>query len=335
MMRAAIVSSDLSEPAVRVGSWPTPELAPGHVLVRVVRSALNYNDELILRARAELAGPSVAGSDASGVVAATADDVEGRAPGDEVVILPSLNWGPDPEAPLPSFEILGDESGGGTHAEYVVVPADNVFAKPTRLSWDEAAALPLAGVTAWRALVTRGGLSAGQTVVITAASSGVGTLAIQIAVALGARVVAITSTDHRVEAARALGAHDVLSRNGEHHLDELRASVGTGADLVIDSTGDWDPLLSILRRGGRLVSFGRINTTEATVTVGRFFWQQLSILGTSMGSPTDFAELLAHVEKSAWAPVVDSVFALSDVQAAFERLAHPARVGKVVLDPSR
>lgn len=335
MMRAAIVSSDPSEPAVRVGSWPMPELAPGHVLVKVVRSALNYNDELILRARSELTRPSVAGSDASGVVAATADDVEGHASGDEVVILPSLNWGPDPEAPLPSFEILGDESGGGTHAEYVVVPAENVFAKPARLSWDEAAALPLAGVTAWRALVTRGGLSAGHTVVITAASSGVGTLAIQIAVALGARVVAITSTDHRVEAARALGAHVVLSRNDEHHLDQLKASVGTGADLVIDSTGDWDPLLSILRRGGRLVSFGRISTTEATVTVGRFFWQQLSILGTSMGSPTDFAALLAHVEESRWAPAVDSVFALSEVQAAFERLANPARVGKVVLDPSR
>jgi NADPH:quinone reductase-like Zn-dependent oxidoreductase len=335
MMRAAIVSPNLSEPAVQAGTWPVPELAPGQVLVKVVRAALNYNDELIVRARTDLPGPSVAGSDASGVVAAAADDVEGRAPGDEVVILPSLNWGPKPEAPLPSFEILGDESGGGTHAEYVAVPAENVFPKPARLSWDEAAALPLAGVTAWRALVTRGGLSAGQTVVVTAASSGVGTLAIQIAAALGAHVVAITSTDRRVDAARALGAHIVLSRNDEHHADKLKASVGDGADLVIDSTGDWDPLLSILCRGGRLVSFGRISTTEATVTVGRFFWQQLSILGTSMGSPTDFAELLAHVDDSAWAPVVDGVFGLSEVQLAYERLANADRVGKVVLDPSR
>jgi zinc-binding alcohol dehydrogenase/oxidoreductase len=334
-MRAAIVSPNPGEPAVRAGQWPVPELRPGTVLVKVVRAALNYNDELIVRARTNLTGPSVPGSDAAGVVARVAADVRDHVEGEEVVILPSLGWGPDPETPLPSFEILGDESGGGTHAEYVVVPAENVFRKPPRFSWEEAAALPLAGVTAWRALVTRGRLTPGQTVVITAASSGVGTFAIQMAVALGARVVAITSTGPRTDAARTLGAHIVLSRNSADHVEELKASVDEGADLVLDSTGDWDPLLTILRRGGRLVAFGRINTTEAKVTVGRFFWEQLSILGTSMGSPSDFAELLTHVENRPWAPVVDSVFALSEVERAYHRLASLDRVGKIVVDPSR
>jgi zinc-binding alcohol dehydrogenase/oxidoreductase len=334
VMRAAIVSPSPGEPAVRAGRWPVPELRPGTVLVQVVRAALNYNDELTLRARADLAGPAVPGSDAAGVVARVAADVRGHSEGDEVVVLPSLGWGPDPEAPLPSFEILGDESAGGAHAEYVVVPAENVFRKPPLFTWDEAAALPLAGVTAWRALVTRGRLAPGQTVVITAASGGVGTFATQIAVALGARVVAITSTGARMQAVRDLGAHVVLSRTGPNHAEELKAAVGAGADLVLDSTGDWDPLLAILRRGGRLVTVGRTNATEAKVTVGRFFWEQQSILGTSMGSPSDFAELLAHVESRPWAPVVDSVFALAEVERAYERLASLDRVGKVVVDPT-
>jgi zinc-binding alcohol dehydrogenase/oxidoreductase len=335
VMRAAIVSPEASRPAVRVGQWPVPDLRPGTVLVKVMRAALNYNDELILRARSSLGGPSVPGSDASGLVAAAAADVRGHAEGDEVVILPSLNWGPDQDRPLPTFEILGDESGGGTHAEYVLVPAENVFRKPPLLSWEEAAALPLAGLTAWRALVSRGALTAGQTVVVTAASSGVGTFAIQIASALGARVVAITSTESRMEAASALGAHIVLSRNSPDHAQELRRAVGVGADLVLDSTGDWDPLLAALRRGGRLVSFGRIGSTRANVTVGRFFWEQQSILGTSMGSPADFVELLRHVEDRPWAPVIDSVFGLSDIHRAYERLASPRRIGKIVIDPSR
>jgi NADPH:quinone reductase-like Zn-dependent oxidoreductase len=183
--------------------------------------------------------------------------------------------------------------------------------------------------------VTRGALKAGQTVVITAASSGGGTFAIQMASALGARVVAITSTGPRMEAAKALGAHVVLSRTTPDHADELKATVGHGAGLVLDSTGDWDPLLAALRRGGRLVSFGRIGSTQATVTVGRFFWEQLSILGTSMGSPADFAELLAHVEDRPWAPVIDSVFGLSKIHKAYERLASGERIGKVVVNPSQ
>ena len=333
-MRAAIVSPHLGEPAVQAGVWTLPEVPPGHVLVKVIRSALNHNDALILEARENLAAPTISGSDAAGVVAAIAADGD-HAEGDEVVVLPSLNWGPDPDQPLGTFEILGDESGGGTHAEYVVVPAENVFAKPPLFTWDQAAALPLAGVTAWRALVTRGGLRAGQTVVITAASSGVGTLAIQIASALGARVIAVTSSAARMQAAEALGAHTVISRTRDQYTDELMTSVGTGADLVLDSTGDWDPLLSTLRRGGRLVTVGRTGTRHATATVGKVFWEHLSILGSSMGSPSDFSQLLAHVERRPWAPVVDSVFVLSDVRLAYDRLASPERIGKVVLDPTQ
>lgn len=334
-MRAAIVNPDLRDPAVHVGEWPVPAIPPGGVLVKVVRSALNHNDALILAGREALSGPSINGSDAAGVVAATAADVRGHVAGDQVIILPSLYWGPDANRPRENFEILGDESGGGTHAEYVVVPAENVFPKPPLFSWDEAAALPLAGVTAWRALITRGGLTASHTVVITAASSGVGTFAVQIAAAMGARVVAVSSSAARMAAARRLGASVVLSRTSDRYQAELMAAVEAGADLVIDSTGDWDPLLSALRRGGRLVTIGRTGTRKATATVGTVFWEHLSILGSSMGSASDFAGLLAHVESRPWSPVVDSVFALSDIQSAYDRLSSHDRMGKVVLDPSR
>lgn len=334
-MRAAIMSPDLDQPALRVGDWPDPEPAPGWVLVRVARAGLNRNDELWVRDRNELPRPSVIGSDAAGTVVAVGDDVTGVEIGSDVLVDPTLHWGPDDGAPADGFQLLGFPTQG-THAELVAVPAENVHRRPARLTVEEAAALPLAGGTAWRAVVTRGRLTAGETVVVTAASAGVGTFAVQIAAALGAWVVAVTSSPDKAAAAERLGAHAVVLRTSSSYGDELRDAVGPdGAHLVMDSAGaDWPLLLGVLRRGGRLVTVGRTAGLDATVDVWRVFWQHLSILGSSLASPRDFAALLAHLETASWTPVVDEVLPLHDVDDAYARLADPRRVGKVVLDLS-
>lgn len=335
-MRAAVVGTTMHAPALEVRDVPDPMPHDDWVVVRLRRAALNRLDAMMLDARANEAPGTIFGSDGSGVIAAHGPDVPasaGLAPGTEVIISPSLFWGPRDDAPGENYEILGSPTHG-THAQLVVVPAANVHVKPGHLSFDEAAALPMAGLTAWRALVTRGRLTAGETVVIGAASSGVGTLGIQIAAAEGARVVAITSSRDKAREAVDLGAERALDRTAPGFAEELRLATDGGvADLALDPTGAlWQPLVDVLRPGGRLVVVGMRAAPTAELRVQSVYWKQVDVLGSSMGSPRDFAALLAHVATHRWSPVVDSVFPLEDITAAYERLDSTERIGKVVLD---
>jgi zinc-binding alcohol dehydrogenase/oxidoreductase len=328
---ASVLSTVAGEPPISVREWPDPIVPAGWVLVRVVCAALNRNDAMTVADRLELPAAAVIGSDASGIVAATGEGVTDVSVGDPVVVHPSLWWGDREDVQGPDYQILGHPVQG-THAELVAVPAENVVPKPDRLTWEQAAALPLAGMTAWRAVRTRGGAGAGQAVIVTAASSGVGTLAIQIARSLGSRVVAVTSTPEKASRAREVGAHAVVLRGCRDLEQELVAATEGGADLVVDSAGaDWGALAGALRPGGRLVSVGRTATNLASLPVRTVFWHQLSILGSSMGSPRDVAALMKHVDSSDWTPVIDSVFPLADIARAYERLDHPDRFGKVVV----
>ena len=329
-MRAAIVSPDLSEPALRLARLPQPRPQAGWVRVRLHAAALNQLDHMMVQDRASLGRPSVLGSDGAGVVNAVGQGVTSVAPGDEVVISPSLFWGDDATHPGPDYEILGAPTDG-THAEFVVVPAANVAPKPGRLSWEQAAALPMAGMTAWRALVTRGRLSRGETVVVGAAASGVGTFAVQIAKALGARVIAVTSKP-RADAVRELGADDVVLRTRGDFGSAL-ADAAQGADVALDPSGAlWQPLADALRPAGRLVVVGKAGADIGVLRVQSLYWKQLDVLGSSMGSPADFTAYLDHVSTATWSPRVDSVYPLERVADAYERLNAPTRVGKVVLD---
>jgi NADPH:quinone reductase-like Zn-dependent oxidoreductase len=243
-----------------------------------------------------------------------------------VLAVGSLVAGLAPSGPV---EILGSPTDG-THAELVMVPAENVVPKPERLSWAQAAALPMAGVTAWRALVSRGGLVSGETVIVGAASSGVGTCAIQIAKELGARVVAVTSAN-RADALRSLGADAVVLRT-ESGLSAALAQVAGNADLALDPTGAlWQPFADALRPGGRLVAVGKMAADQAAIRVQSVYWKQLDIRGSSMGSPRDFDALMRHVATSAWSPVIDSAFPLERINDAYSRLDSPDRVGKVII----
>ncbi|HUR15465.1 MAG TPA: zinc-binding dehydrogenase [Mycobacteriales bacterium] len=330
-MRAAVLRTDGRKEAIDVTDWANPEAMPGWVVVRVMRASLNQLDQMTVDERTELPRDAVIGSDAAGIVVETGEGVSGVSVGDEVVVLPSLWWGAGDDVQSADYEILGYPTQG-THAELVAVPAENVFPRPGRLTWDEAAALPLAGLTAWRAVMSRGALRAGETMIVTAASSGVGSLAVQIGHAVGARVIAVSSDQDKLDRACALGASGGVLRTSSDLAGDLVRAVDGAADLVVDSTGaHWPALSRALRPGGRMVTIGQKGSSEATLPVQTVYWRQLSVLGSSMGSPRDFAALLDHLDGATWAPVVDSVFDLEDIARAYARLGHSERYGKVVL----
>jgi NADPH:quinone reductase-like Zn-dependent oxidoreductase len=312
-------------PAVlEFGELPDPVPARGQVLVELRASALNRRDTYVRSGRSgRFPTPLVPGSDGAGIR---------RDTGDEVVILPSLGWGGRDDAPEAGFEILGGPTNG-TYAELVAVPAENVFPKPGRLSWEEAAAFPLAGLTAYRALFKRARLESGETVLVLGAGSGVSTFAVSLAHQAGARVLVTSSSAEKIERARELGAEGGVDYTGGDWVAEVRALAGgDGVDVVVDSIGaTWPDSLRCLRRGGRAVVFGATGGLKAELEVRPFYFGHYSLLGTTMGSPRDFAGLLDALERGTWGPVIDSTRPLAEAAAAHERLEAAAHFGKLVL----
>ncbi len=311
---------------LRFEQAPDPRPAEGDVVVELRRAAVNRRDLLVRKGVYPFPLPLVPGSDGAGIR---------RDTGEEVVILPSLRWGAGEAAPGPGFEILGGPTDG-TYAELVAVPRENVLARPARLSWDEAAALPLAGLTAYRALFSRGGLRAGETVLVLGAGSGVSTFAIQLAAQAGARVLVTTSTQEKLDRAVALGADaGVLYPRADWAAAARELTGGRGVDLVLDSTGStWPESVSAVCLGGRVVVFGATLGDQATLAVRPVYLGQVSLLGTTMGSPRDFAGLLAMLDEGTWSPVVDTALPLSDAEGAHERMLSGEQFGKVVLECS-
>ena len=334
-MKAAVIGTEANEAPISVIDVPRPQAIGDWVVVAVKRASLNRLDAMMLGGRTGEAPGTIFGSDGAGVIHELGPDVpasSGWNIGDEVIISPSLNWGDDERYPSGTYEILGSPTHG-THAQYVTVPSVNLHAKPAHLSWEEAASLPMSGLTAWRALITRGRLIAGETVIVGAASSGVGTAAIQIAAAAGARVVAVTASTTKSREALSLGAAAVADRTSADFAEQLNAATQGGADLALDPTGKlWGFFVDALRPAGRLVVVGKMAAPVATLSVQSVYWKQVDVLGSSMGSPSDFEGLLAQVAACRWAPRVDSVYPLSEIHAAYARLDAPDRVGKVVLD---
>lgn len=329
-MRAAILER-AGEVAAR--DWEDPRPGPGEALVRLRRAALNRLDAMVVAnpAAAGLELPLVTGGDGAGVVEELGEGAGGVAIGDQVVVNAALRWGPREDAPGPDFSVLCTDRRG-THAELIALPAENLFPRPERLSWEESAALPLAGLTAWRALVNRGGLRAGQTVLVTGAAGGASTSLIQIATALGARVLVTSSSAEKLDAARALGAAEGVDRLDPGWPERIAELSNGGVDVAVDSSGDWRDAAAALRPGGTLVVFGRTAQASPELDARGIYWRQISIHGTTMGSPREMEALLEHVREASWRPVIDSVQPLERVADAFRRLDSGERIGKVVLE---
>jgi NADPH:quinone reductase-like Zn-dependent oxidoreductase len=324
----AVVLREYGEPSVlRLDQFPDPEPGPGEVIVEIRAAALNRRDTYLRKGGGpthRFPLPLILGSDGAGIR---------RDTGEEVVVLPSLAWGDREDAPADGFRILGGPDNG-TYAELVKVPAENVYPKPERLSWAEAAAFPLAGLTAYRALFSRARLQAGETVLVLGAGSGVSTFAVSLAHQAGARVIVTSSSDEKLARARELGAEAGVDYTQGDWAEEVRGLTGgAGVDVVVDSVGStWPDSLRCLRKGGRMVAFGATAGAEATLGVRPIYFGQFSILGTTMGSPREFAALLAAIERGTWAPAIDSVRPLADAASAHERMEAGAHFGKLVLD---
>jgi len=325
-MRAIILHTHGGPDRLVPTEIPDPTPLPDEVVVDLTAAALNRRD--VWQRSAPGNDGAVLGSDGAGRVSALGSDVTGIAVGDEVVINPSVGWGDAEDAPAEGWAILGVPRQG-TYAERIAIPAADVRPRPQELTWHESAALPLAGLTAWRALVTRGRVQPGMRVLVTGAGGGAATFLVQIARALGAEVTVTSSSDHKIARSIELGA-----AHGVRYTDPgWPAQVGE-VDLVVDSAGApaWPGALDCLRRGGTLVSFGRTGGVSTELEIPRLFFGQWNLLGTTMGSPREFDQLLAHVRQARWRPVVDSVYPLDDAAAAHARLEQPDRFGKVVLE---
>jgi NADPH:quinone reductase-like Zn-dependent oxidoreductase len=304
---------------------PDPEPRPGHVVVDLERAALNHRDVWIREGRPGPL-PAILGSDGAGVVSAVGPGVESVSPGDEVVINPSLDWGDRDDAPGPDFRILGVPDQG-TYAERIVIAAHQVRPRPAGWSWDECAAFPLGGLTAWRAL-RLAGAGPGRRILVTGAAGGVGTFLVQIGAALGATIVATTGSAAKIARVRELGAAEAV----DYHDPDWPRRIGP-VHAAIDSAGGsgLDTVIGTLARGGVLVSFGDTARETATVDLAEVFLEWRAIQGTTMGSPREFDALLEHIATARWRPVIDSTFALADAAEAHRRLVSPERTGKVVL----
>jgi zinc-binding alcohol dehydrogenase/oxidoreductase len=298
---------------------PAPQ--PDEVVVELKAAGLNRRDLLVHSGIYPFPLPLVPGSDGAGVR---------RDTGEEVVILPSIGWGDREDAPGEGFEILGGPRNG-TYAELIALPEENLYPKPSGFSWEEAAAFPLAAVTAYRALFSRGGLQKGETVLVLGAASGVSTFAVQLAAQAGARVLVTSSSDEKIERAKELGATGGVNYATTDDWPAAARELGP-IDLVVDSVGStWQQSLDCLRRGGRAVVFGGTGGTEVTLQVRPFYFAQRSLYGTQLGSPRDFVALLRMLGEADWRPVLDSARPLADAEAALARMQTGEHFGKLVL----
>jgi zinc-binding alcohol dehydrogenase/oxidoreductase len=303
---------------LRIEEIARPVTGDGEVLVRVRAAAFNRRDVFItqgLYPGIEL--PRTLGSDGAG-------ELDGK----PVVIDPMLGWGNNPHLWASDASILGMPHDG-TFAQYVSVPKANVYPKPAHLSIEEAAAIPLAGLTAYRATFTRGQLHAGETVLIPGIGGGVQTFVLLFVKAAGARAIVTSGSEEKLEQARALGADATINYGDPDWNKKIKRGE---VDLVVDSSGGdtLNKALGLLRPGGRVVLYGGTRL-ESTIRIFPIFWNHLDIRGTSMGSPADFRAMLELVTKHEIRPAIDRVYTMDDAVAAAERMAAAAQFGKIVM----
>jgi NADPH:quinone reductase-like Zn-dependent oxidoreductase len=340
-MKAVFFEKHGGNEVLQYGERPTPAPGPGEVRVAVRAAALNRLDVFVRNGIPEVPLPQIPGADASGVVDALGEGVSGFTPGDRVLVQPGLFCGScesclaGEQSLCATYRILGEHTVG-TFAEYSVVPARNLFPVPERLSFEEAAAFPLAYQTAWRMIVGRAAVRAGETVLIHGAGGGVAGAALEIALLCGARVLATSSGEDKIARLRAAGIERAIDYAKEDVGRAVRAHTAKrGVDVVVDTVGEatWMTSLRSAARGGRIVTCGATSGPNPKEEIRLIFWKQLSILGSTMANDHEFRALYDAVAAGKIRPRVDRVFPLSQASAAYEYMETGAQHGKIVLVP--
>ncbi len=340
-MKAYVIHAHGGPEALHLEERPTPTPGPGEVRLRVTAMALNHLD---LWVRSGVPGhrfplPLIPGSDGVGTVEETGTGVTQVTPGETYLVSPGYGCGECPlclrgdEALCRSYRILG-ETRDGTCAEFVIIPAAGLVPVPGLLRPHEAVALPLVLLTAWRMLIKRARLVPGETVLIHAAGSGIGSTAIQIAAAFSCRVIATAGSAEKARQARELGADEVVLYREEDLVEAVRRLTGKrGVDVVVEHTGEatWDASVRCLAKGGRLVTCGATSGASAAIDLRVLFFKQLALLGSTMGGRADLLEAMQLVARGRIRPIIDSTFAMETLPEAHRYLESRSAFGKVIV----
>ena len=340
-MKAAVFYNCGDASEIQITEVPEPQIGAGQVLIRVHASAFNHLELWSLQGPADESYrfPMWTGSDIAGVIERLGSDVSGWSVGEAIAVNPSLSCGKCPRclegevSQCDDYDILGSDGNGG-NAEYIAVNADKLMRMPTGFDFVTAAAAPLAYQTAWRALVRRVKVQKGEDVLVLGASGGVAVAAVQISKTLGARVFAVTSSEDKMEKVRHIGADFAVNRKAGDPFEEVRRLTnGRGVDVVVENVGSltWGESQKILRKGGRIVTYGRTTGREAITNLSLLFWNEQIHIGSTMGSLDDFREVMEHVFNGTITPVIDSVYSLEQAREAYARYERGEQFGKIVL----
>lgn len=327
----AVYLEDINKPFTIIEK-EKPVAGPGEAIVQVKAAALNRRDVWIQKGRYFIKEyPAILGSDCAGVVTELGEGVDENWLNQEVIVDPSSGWGDNPRVHSAKYKIMGMPEDGA-FAEYVKVPAENLHQKPIHLSFEEAAALPLAGVTAYRALFTKCELQAGEKVLVTGAGGGVALFAIQFALASGAEVWVTSGSEEKIGLTQDLGAAGGISYKQENWGKDLKAQTG-GFDVIIDSAAGegFVQLVKLAKPGGRISMYGGTTGIIGQLNPADLFWKQLSIYGSTMGTAQDFAAMLKLVEEKEIRPVVDIVYPMEQAEEAMRYMEASKQFGKIVL----
>ncbi|MEE8251869.1 MAG: zinc-binding dehydrogenase [Gemmatimonadales bacterium] len=343
-MKALVMRGHGDLSMLEVADVPEPEVTDGWVKIRLAAAGMNRLDLFTLGGLPgiTLEFPHIPGSDGAGVVTEVGSGAQGVEPGDQVIFNPGVScyeceYCKNGEHSLcVRYRILGEHLPG-TFAEYALVPHQNIAKRPHTVSWHEAAAFSLVTITSWRMMVTRADVQADEVVLIWGIGGGVSGTCLQIAKMLGAFVIATSSSDEKLAVARTMGADEVLNHSRVDVAKEVRAiTKRRGADVVIDNVGEatWEQSLKALGRAGRLVTCGATTGARVVSDVRRLFWNQYTIMGSTMGNAAEYQKIVELLGQGELVPRVDSVFPLDEGVAAFERLEAGEQMGKVVVQIS-
>lgn len=312
---------------------PFPELVDDEILIRVNSASVNHRDLWISEGMySKIKLPSILGSDCSGTIAALSMGVNEFKPGDEVILNPGLNWGDNENFQSSNFRILGMPDDG-TFAEFVKINKSNVFRKPEHLTHEQAASVPLAGVTAYRALFRKLNLTSGDKLLITGAGGGVSAFVLQFALKAGAEVYVTSGNDLKIEKALSLGAKAGVNYNDPDWHDKIKYLSGDSLNTVFDSSGGdtYSKCMELINPGGRIVSVGAGLGSVKDFSIHKLYWKQLKLYGSAMGSENDFSDMLNFINEKKIIPEINTILTLNDIHAGFQMMNDVKQFGKIII----
>ncbi|MCL6258746.1 zinc-binding dehydrogenase [Aquiflexum sp. TKW24L] len=330
-MKAIVLNRKLAE-GIESVDISLPVLPSDEVRIEVKSASLNHRDEWCRQGKyANLKDGIILGSDASGIVVEVGQDVDPKWIGKEVIINPASDWGANPDVQSKEFKIMGMPEHG-TLAEFVQVKSNRLHSKPDHLDWDEAAALPLGGVTAYRALFQQGNIQAKDQVLVTGFGGGVAQFGVQFALSLGAKVFVSSSNDDKIQKALELGCSGGFNYTNEKWTEKAMSECG-GFDLIMDSAmGDTlNNLIKVTKPAGRIVFYGATRGNSTGFESRRVFWNQVKLIGSTMGNDSDFENMLNFVKENKIVPLIDRVFDFEGAVQAFDRMKEGKQMGKIVI----